>query len=39
VDDRIGGYFSDETRRVIRQGESPEQALALLMLSPEFQRR
>ena len=23
VDDRIGGYFSDETRRVIRQGESP----------------
>lgn len=36
---RIGGYFSDETRRVVRQGESPEQALALLMLSPEFQRR
>ena len=39
VDDRIGSYFSDETRRVIKQGESPEQALALLMLSPEFQRR
>ncbi len=39
VDDRIGSYFSVETRRVIRQGESPEQALALLMLSPEFQRR
>ncbi|MBD8903367.1 DUF1800 family protein [Methylobacterium sp. WL19] len=39
VDDRIGSYFSDETRRVIRQGESSEQALALLMLSPEFQRR
>ncbi|GJE18478.1 DUF1800 domain-containing protein [Methylobacterium marchantiae] len=39
IGDRLGSFYSDETRRVIGRGESPQQALALLMLSPEFQRR
>jgi uncharacterized protein (DUF1800 family) len=30
---------SDETRRTIERAESRQQAMALLLMSPEFQRR
>jgi uncharacterized protein (DUF1800 family) len=30
---------SEETRRAIERAESRQQALALLLMSPEFQRR
>jgi len=30
---------SEETRRTIERAESRQQALALLLMSPEFQRR
>jgi uncharacterized protein (DUF1800 family) len=33
------GAASDETRRTIERAESRQQALALLLMSPEFQRR
>jgi uncharacterized protein (DUF1800 family) len=35
----LGPILTDETRTAIRQAESPSQALALLLMSPEFQRR
>ena len=33
------GAASDETRRTVERAESRQQALALLLMSPEFQRR
>ena len=34
-----GEAASDDTRKVVARGETREQALALLLMSPEFQRR
>ena len=36
---RRGGCGSPETRRTVERAESRQQALALLLMSPEFQRR
>jgi uncharacterized protein (DUF1800 family) len=33
------GAASDDTRRTVERAESRQQALALLLMSPEFQRR
>lgn len=37
--DVLGGLLSDETKTAIKRAESRPQALALLLMSPEFQRR
>jgi uncharacterized protein (DUF1800 family) len=39
VDDALGPLASRETRETVRHAESRPQALALLLMSPEFQRR
>jgi len=39
IDDVLGREASAETRESIEHAESAQQAYALLMLSPEFQRR
>ena len=39
VDDALGPLASNETRQTIARAESRQQALALLLMSPEFQRR
>ena len=39
VDTQLAGLLSDETRTAVLRGESQEQALTLLLLSPDFQRR
>jgi uncharacterized protein (DUF1800 family) len=35
----LGALASDETRSAVAQAESPQQAIALMLMSPEFQRR
>ena len=35
----FGGAISNDTRQTIGRAESKQQALALLLMSPEFQRR
>ena len=39
ADDALGPLASTETRQTIARAESRQQALALLLMSPEFQRR
>jgi uncharacterized protein (DUF1800 family) len=39
ADTVLGGTLSTETRQAIGRAESRHQALALLFMSPEFQRR
>ena len=39
VDAVLGPLASAETRQTVRRAESRPQALALLLMSPEFQRR
>ena len=39
VDTALGPLASEETRQAIARAESRPQALALLLMSPEFQRR
>lgn len=39
VDGPLDGMLSDETRTTVLQAESQEQALTLLIMSPELQRR
>jgi len=39
ADDALGSLASTETRQTIARAESRQQALALLLMSPEFQRR
>jgi uncharacterized protein (DUF1800 family) len=39
VDTALGPLASNETRQTIRRAESRQQALALLLMAPEFQRR
>lgn len=39
VDEALGPLASGETRGTVRRAESRPQALALLLMSPEFQRR
>jgi uncharacterized protein (DUF1800 family) len=39
VDDALGPLASTETRQAVARAESRAQALALLVMSPEFQRR
>lgn len=39
VDSIFGGGASPETRQAITRAESKQQAVALLLMSPEFQRR
>ena len=39
VDTALGPLASNETRQTIRRAESRQQALALLLMTPEFQRR
>ena len=39
LDDALGPEASAETRTAVARAESREQAVALLMMSPEFQRR
>jgi uncharacterized protein (DUF1800 family) len=39
LDDALGPLASHETRETIRRAESRPQAFALLVMSPEFQRR
>jgi uncharacterized protein (DUF1800 family) len=39
VDDALGPLASKDTRETVRRAESRPQALALLLMSPEFQRR
>ena len=39
ADDLLGGVLSDETRTAVKRAGSREQALALLLMSPEMQRR
>ena len=39
IDAALGPLASDETRQTVRRAESRPQALALLLMSPEFQRR
>jgi uncharacterized protein (DUF1800 family) len=39
VDDVLGAKASGETREAIQRAESVEQAYAMLLLAPEFQRR
>jgi uncharacterized protein (DUF1800 family) len=35
----LGGTASQETRQAVERAESRDQALALLFMAPEFQRR
>ena len=37
--DLFGSGLSDDTRTAVERAESPNQAVALLLMSPEFQRR
>ena len=39
VDEALGPLASAETRQTVERAESRPQALALLLMSPEFQRR
>jgi uncharacterized protein (DUF1800 family) len=39
ADDLFAGTLSDFTRQAVARADSREQALALLFMSPEFQRR
>ena len=39
VEAALGPLATSETRRTIRRAESRQQALALLLMAPEFQRR
>jgi uncharacterized protein (DUF1800 family) len=39
VDTALGPLASNDTRQTIRRAESRQQALALLLMAPEFQRR
>ncbi|QZN98487.1 DUF1800 domain-containing protein [Chenggangzhangella methanolivorans] len=39
ADDLLGDVMSDETRTAVKRAGSREQALALLLMSPEMQRR
>jgi uncharacterized protein (DUF1800 family) len=39
VDTALGPLASAETRQAVARAESRPQALALLLMSPEFQRR
>jgi uncharacterized protein (DUF1800 family) len=39
VETSLGPLASDETRKTIRGAESRQQALVLLLMAPEFQRR
>jgi uncharacterized protein (DUF1800 family) len=39
VDTALGPLASEETRQTVRRAESRPQALALLLMAPEFQRR
>jgi uncharacterized protein (DUF1800 family) len=39
LDQVAGDAASDETRRTVERAETKQQALALLLMSPEFQRR
>jgi len=39
LDEALGPLASNETRETVRRAESRPQALALLLMSPEFQRR
>ena len=39
VDEVLGALASPETRQAVARAESKQQALAILLLSPEFQRR
>lgn len=39
MEDVLGPSLSNETRQTVRRAESRRQAMALLLLSPEFQRR
>ena len=39
VDTALGPLASDETRQTVKRAESRPQALALLLMAPEFQRR
>jgi uncharacterized protein (DUF1800 family) len=39
VDAALGALASDDTRQTIKRAESRPQALALLLMAPEFQRR
>jgi uncharacterized protein (DUF1800 family) len=39
LDEVAGDAASSETRRTIERAETRQQALALLLMSPEFQRR
>ena len=39
MEDILGPTLSNETRQTVGRAESRRQAMALLLLSPEFQRR
>ena len=39
ADDALGPLLSDRTREAVVRADSPPQALTLLLMSPEFQRR
>jgi uncharacterized protein (DUF1800 family) len=39
IDSALGPLASDETRQTVKRAESRPQALALLLMAPEFQRR
>lgn len=39
AEDALGPFLTDDTRTAIRRAASPAQALALVFVSPEFQRR
>ena len=39
VETSLGPLASDETRKTIRRAENRQQALMLLLMAPEFQRR
>jgi uncharacterized protein (DUF1800 family) len=39
IDAALGPLASNETRQTVRRAESRTQAFALLLMSPEFQRR
>jgi uncharacterized protein (DUF1800 family) len=38
VDDLFGGAASKQTREAVSRAESQQQGLALMLMSPEFQR-
>jgi uncharacterized protein (DUF1800 family) len=39
IDTALGPLASEETRQMVKRAESRPQALALLLMAPEFQRR